>query len=376
MAEIQAALPAKFMQVAGANKAGNKVEAGDGGNPAAFFGVLKAQLSKPEAAGDTLALEVKPLNLKKSLLDAAAEPAATPNEAALSPPLVSEPARDAAVASAALLASGAAAKDAVVLAQDADADPVMTGMADEKAAKAVAATKTEAQLKASPALKATASLAANAAETGQVLPALSSGQAGPSVLSDEVVSEVKFEPAMAVDQAPLSGARSEVGVASSNALTHPFEQTLRQAEIKVNAAIEAPLRSAAFATELGDKVVWLAGRQGQFADLSLNPPQMGALEVRLTVSGGETSAQFFSPNPVVRDAIDAALPKLREMMAQAGINLGETGVRDQAFGRRESQQMPGQTAGAQDAQIIINQAAMTGIGVARSGGLGLVDLYI
>jgi flagellar hook-length control protein FliK len=126
---------------------------------------------------------------------------------------------------------------------------------------------------------------------------------------------------------------------------------------------------------VGDKVVWLAGRQGQLADFSLNPPQMGALEVRLTVSGGEATAQFFSPNPVVRDALDAAMPKLRELMAEAGLSLGEAEVRDQAFSRRDGTQLQAQ-ARSHDAEIVVHPGALAGIGMARSGGLGLVDLYI
>jgi flagellar hook-length control protein FliK len=95
----------------------------------------------------------------------------------------------------------------------------------------------------------------------------------------------------------------------------------------------------------------------------------------LTVSGGDASAQFFSPNPVVRDAIDAALPKLRELMAQAGISLGETEVRDQAFSQRENLEMQGRRT-AQSAEINPQPSALAAIGVVKSAGLGLVDLYI
>jgi flagellar hook-length control protein FliK len=95
------------------------------------------------------------------------------------------------------------------------------------------------------------------------------------------------------------------------------------------------LATQAWQQELGDRVVWLAGRQGQAAELILNPPSLGAVEVRLNMSGGEASAQFFSANPQVRDALEAALPKLREMMGSAGIALGEAMVSDQSFGQRD-----------------------------------------
>lgn len=93
--------------------------------------------------------------------------------------------------------------------------------------------------------------------------------------------------------------------------------------------------SPAWQQELGDKLVWLTGKQGQTAELVLNPPSLGTVEVRLNLSGGEASAQFFSGNPNVREAIEAALPRLREMMSGAGITLGEAMVSDQPMGRHE-----------------------------------------
>jgi hypothetical protein len=62
-------------------------------------------------------------------------------------------------------------------------------------------------------------------------------------------------------------------------------------------------------------------------------------------------------------------------MAQAGISLGEAEVRDHAFSRRESAEMQDQFT-EQDADIAANQPTLAGIGMIRSGGLGLVDLYI
>ena len=100
--------------------------------------------------------------------------------------------------------------------------------------------------------------------------------------------------------------------------------------------------------------------------------------MRLTVSGGEAGAQFFSVNPVVRDAIEAALPRLRELMAQAGITLGEAQVRDEAFMQgknpeasdRNAAAAMGESGGGGDI------GAMTGIGMVRARGMGLVDLYV
>ncbi|MDO9227550.1 MAG: flagellar hook-length control protein FliK [Pseudomonadota bacterium] len=153
----------------------------------------------------------------------------------------------------------------------------------------------------------------------------------------------------------------------------PLEQFARTAEAPIRATLDAPLRSQGFPAEFSEKIVWLVGRQAQSADLSLNPPQLGALEVRLSLSGSEAGAQFYSPNPLVREAIESALPRLRELMAQAGIMLGDAQVRDEAFSRDEAggSARAGAKLTADEANAAL--APLAG-GVVRAG-LGLIDLY-
>lgn len=142
-------------------------------------------------------------------------------------------------------------------------------------------------------------------------------------------------------------------------------------------AVDAPLRSPQFPQELGERVVWLAGRQGQVAEIALNPPHLGPLEVRLSLSGGEAGAQFFSPHPLVRDAIEAALPKLREMLAEAGVTLGQAQVRDETLSRQGSFAQGDERHGAAG-----EEGGPQNLGVGAAGlvvqrmGRGLVDLYI
>ncbi|TRZ91947.1 MAG: flagellar hook-length control protein FliK [Rhodocyclaceae bacterium] len=90
--------------------------------------------------------------------------------------------------------------------------------------------------------------------------------------------------------------------------------------------IDTPVGSRGWDGEVADKLVWMVGRQEQRAELVLNPPQLGRIEVSLSVSDGQTSALFVSANPAVRDALEAALPRLREILADAGISLGQTQV--------------------------------------------------
>jgi flagellar hook-length control protein FliK len=72
---------------------------------------------------------------------------------------------------------------------------------------------------------------------------------------------------------------------------------------------------------LGQKILWMISDGRQIAELNLNPPDLGPLQVILSVTDDQAVAMFFSQQPDVRNALEAALPRLKEMMAENGIQL-------------------------------------------------------
>ncbi len=93
--------------------------------------------------------------------------------------------------------------------------------------------------------------------------------------------------------------------------------------------IGAPLGSAAWPEEFSQKITWMGTQQTQIAELQLNPPNLGPLNVVLKISDNQATVLFTSPHGAVRDSIENALPKLREMLADNGITLGNATVSDQ-----------------------------------------------
>lgn len=94
--------------------------------------------------------------------------------------------------------------------------------------------------------------------------------------------------------------------------------------------IGTPLGSTGWANEFSQKIIWMGTQQNQVAELHLNPPDLGPLSVSLSISDNQATALFASPHGAVRDAVENALPKLREMLADNGIMLGNATVSDQA----------------------------------------------
>ncbi|MDR3393189.1 MAG: flagellar hook-length control protein FliK [Sulfuriferula sp.] len=95
--------------------------------------------------------------------------------------------------------------------------------------------------------------------------------------------------------------------------------------------------SAGWDQALGQKIVWMVGGAEQSASMTLNPPDLGPLQVVLSVTNDQANATFIAAQPEVRLAIEAAMPKLREMMSDAGIQLGQTNVSADSSGQFGSQ---------------------------------------
>ncbi|MDR1995073.1 flagellar hook-length control protein FliK [Azonexus sp.] len=91
-------------------------------------------------------------------------------------------------------------------------------------------------------------------------------------------------------------------------------------------SVAAPLHSPAWPQQFSDKIVWLARNEQQTAQLNINPPQLGPIQITVNLNGDEARIVFASPHTEVRQAIENAMPQLKEMLSSAGINLGQTNV--------------------------------------------------
>jgi flagellar hook-length control protein FliK len=126
-------------------------------------------------------------------------------------------------------------------------------------------------------------------------------------------------------------------------MTHNIQTSDIPAEIQQ--AIATPLGSSGWADEFSQKIVWMNTQQNQIAELHLNPPDLGPLNVVLKISDNQLTAQFTSPHSAVRDAVENALPKLREILADNNISLGNATVSDQAPHDRGAEAFLNQGAG-------------------------------
>ena len=90
--------------------------------------------------------------------------------------------------------------------------------------------------------------------------------------------------------------------------------------------METPLGQTGWRDEVGQKLTWMVSNNRQQAELVLNPPQLGRIEVTLILEGDRASVSFATPHPAVRETLENSMMRLREVLADAGVTLGQTHV--------------------------------------------------
>jgi flagellar hook-length control protein FliK len=100
-------------------------------------------------------------------------------------------------------------------------------------------------------------------------------------------------------------------------------------------AIAAPLNSPQWPGEFGRQFIAIAqGAQGSgvdtphSAELRLDPPELGPLRITININDNVAHAVFTSAHAAVRQTLENALPQLQQLLAQAGISLGQASVND------------------------------------------------
>lgn len=136
--------------------------------------------------------------------------------------------------------------------------------------------------------------------------------------------------------------------AHPQAATHDFLDSLRQAQGNNGlSAIRQPEPQAPTplrhpeqsAQALQEQVQFLLNRKLDTVEIRLDPPELGNLQIKLHLNQDQAQVGIVVQNSHARELLEQTLPRLREMLAQQGIQLGQTQVQQQ------SQQQQGGASG-------------------------------
>lgn len=167
-------------------------------------------------------------------------------------------------------------------------------------------------------------------------------------------------------------------------------QAAKLAEVQNPAAtgdrIPARVGTQAWDNQVSQRIVYMIGKE-QAATLTLNPPDLGPVQVVLNVSNDQATVAFSSQQLEVRQALENAMPRLREMMSESGIALGNATVDAGAANQQGSQNNERRAEGGNgngggnglggtgQGEVAVNEVAPRATRTVALGDRGMVDLF-
>jgi hypothetical protein len=142
------------------------------------------------------------------------------------------------------------------------------------------------------------------------------------------------------------------------------------------APIDIPLHDSAWGNALNDRVLFMTGQKIHTAEIRLNPAEMGPITIRIAVDDGAADITFTAQHVVAREAIELAMPRLRELLSENGLLLANTSVTDEGVEQdakgHDAQERVEWNGGADESLADADPATMVPVRVAQ----GLVDTFV
>ncbi|MBV1883791.1 MAG: flagellar hook-length control protein FliK [Pseudomonadales bacterium] len=94
--------------------------------------------------------------------------------------------------------------------------------------------------------------------------------------------------------------------------------------------LNTPMGKPNWGAAFNQRIMWMVNSNTKAADIQIYPPDLGPIKVKLQVNSDQVQVQFVTQSPVTKEALDQAMPKLREMFEQEGLDLVDVDVKDQS----------------------------------------------
>lgn len=130
----------------------------------------------------------------------------------------------------------------------------------------------------------------------------------------------------------------------------------------------------AWETNLSSRLQMLVGQKVQTAEIRLDPPELGALDIKIKITNDVASVNITSPHAQVREALETAVPRLREMFEESGVALGDVNVQQESFTQQEhaANDEEGISSGASAESAIIDTEEQV---IQKRVSNNLLDIY-
>ncbi|MCS6209250.1 flagellar hook-length control protein FliK [Shewanella baltica] len=188
----------------------------------------------------------------------------------------------------------------------------------------------------------------------------------PFIMGDEdkvSTTDIKSFSALAQSSTPLQVNRQE---------TMQVQLSLRQGVEQQNQMQEMIQR---FSPVMKQQLITMVSQGIQHAEIRLDPPELGHMLVKIQVHGDQTQVQFHVTQTQTRDLVEQAMPRLRELLQEQGMQLADSHVSQGGQGeRREGSFGDGGGSSGADVDEISAEELHLGLNQASSVNSG-IDYY-
>ena len=179
----------------------------------------------------------------------------------------------------------------------------------------------------------------------------------PTEKLDQLSSLIKNETAVANQTAiDVNGARPN----QTNQVQLDKLVAFNQQAPAANNLLQAPLdiQSKHAAAMMGERVMMMMSQGKQEVEIRLDPAELGSMLIKMQVKQDQVQLHIQTQAGLSKDIIEQNMPRLREQLAQQGIQLSEANVQQQSQQQsqqqRQAQQVSGSSRQITNAQEVVN----------------------
>jgi flagellar hook-length control protein FliK len=162
------------------------------------------------------------------------------------------------------------------------------------------------------------------------------------------------------------------GAAALQQLSTSATSSSRDAAPVPTVSVHADVDSADFPQGVADKVFLAVDNGWSSAKLSVNPPQLGPIELQIAVQGAHAQIAMSTHSAVTREALESSMPRLRDMLNSQGFTQVSVDISQRSFQERSAPELPYSrtSGGARETAAVSSSSAQ----VSRAP-LGMLDTY-
>jgi flagellar hook-length control protein FliK len=162
------------------------------------------------------------------------------------------------------------------------------------------------------------------------------------------------------------------GTAALQQLSTSAAETSSDAAPVPTARVHADVDSSDFPQGVADQVSLAVDNGWSSAKLSVNPPQLGPIELQIAVQGAHAQVAMSTHSAVTREALESSVPKLRDMLNSQGFTQVSVDISQRSFQERSTPAQPYRftPGGVRETTPVSSSSAP----VARTA-LGMLDTY-